>query len=362
MDPEALKIFKERLSVEPVLRKLGIAYDIRNEDAVFLCPFHDEKTPSFGMNTGNGMFHCFGCGKSGGDVIGFVMELKRVGFVQALELLSDLLDIPVPKGVDEIDKLSLIRRKLVSMRRGYVSDRNLANYGDVYAHLISQCSEASGADYLRSRGIVTPEGTAGRFRTVVVDDYDRIGAAMLEKFDDRRLVESGVMNDRRNLIFFNHRLLFPFFDRDEVVYVSARTMDNLVKPKYLNLRGVVIPTFYNVNDAYESDFVFLAEGLTDTLSVAALGIPAVGIAGATNIDVESLLLLSDKDVVLGMDNDDAGRSAREKLAGMLGMVASSVSVYDKPEKDMNEHLQTEAGREKLMEFCVRIREKSGMSV
>ena len=358
MDPLALQDFKQKLKTEAFLSKLGLDYDIRGDQALLLCVVHDEKTPSLRVNLSDGMFKCFGCDFKGGDLIKFVMDYRQLGFVQSLEFLSTLLDIPLPESVAEIDKLDLMQRKLVRIRSNYVATKNLTNNSDIYEYLLSLCAEGPAIDYLKSRGIVDAEMVVKGFRIRVVDDYDKIGAAMLARFDERRLVAAGIMNDRRNLVFFNHRLLFPFFDYEEIVYVSARAMNNDVKPKYLNLRGVPIPTFYNVNAAYSGDFVFVAEGLTDTLSVAALGVPVVGIAGATNINTEKLLLLNDHRVVLGMDNDEAGQTGQGKVMEVLRQLALSVEVYDKKEKDMNEHLQTAENRQKLVDLYRSVSQRS----
>lgn len=350
MDPLALQDFKQKLVVEKFLSKLGLDYDVRGDQAVLLCPVHDEKTPSLHVNLSDGMFKCFGCNFKGGDLIKFVMDYKQLGFIQSLEFLSNLLELPLPESVAEVDKLGLMQRKLVRIRSSYVANKNLSSNTDIYEYLLSQCSETAAVAYLSGRGIVDARAVASRFMIRVVDDYEKISAAMLARFNERRLVEAGVMNERRNLIFFNHRLLFPFFDYDEIVYVSARAMDNDVRPKYLNLKGIPIPTFYNVNDVYDNEFVFVAEGLTDTLSVAALGVPVVGIAGATNINTEKLLLLNDRRVVLGMDNDEAGRAGQNKVLETLRFLALSVQVYEKAEKDMNDHLQTAENRQKLVDL------------
>ena len=143
MDNQVIQAFKNEIGVEPVLKALFLEYEIKGEDAVMKCPFHEEQTPSFRMNLESGIHHCFGCDHSGGDIVKFIMEYKTLGFVQSLELLSELTGIPVPSEVNEIDKGDLVKRKLIHMRPAYLADTIEIDYTPVYQHLLEQCSKRS---------------------------------------------------------------------------------------------------------------------------------------------------------------------------------------------------------------------------
>lgn len=349
MDNNIIQAFKNEIVVETVLQKLLLDYDIRGENAVISCPFHSEGTPSMFIKLDTGCYHCFGCDTKGGDVVKFVMELKTLGFVQALELLSELCEIQLPKDVEEIDKFKLIQRKLIFMKQDYQAESIKLDYTPVYRYLLDLCSVNVAVTYLEKRGIVNAKDVVEKVNVRVLEHYDEVNKKMLEHFSARKLIDSGVMNDRQNVIFYNHRLLLPFFQEENIVYLTGRALSNDIKPKYLNLADITIPDMYNVNDT-NSQIVYLCEGQTDTLSLIGLGLPAVGIAGATNINFRSLEALQDKTVVLCFDNDKAGQDGQRKLVEVLKYIADKVIVYEKDQKDMNDNLQTEENRQKLLDF------------
>lgn len=350
MDNQVIQAFKNQVGVEKVLSALYLDFAVNGEDAVMCCPFHSEQTPSFRINLENGLHHCFGCDHSGSDIVKFIMELKTLGFVQSLELLSELTGIPLPKEVNEIDKGDLVKRKLIHMRPAYTADPIEIDYTPVYQHLLDQCSKEGAVEYLRGRGICNPEAVVDKMGIRFLDKYDKANNAMLERFSHARLMQAGIMQERQNLIFYSHRLMLPFFCEDEIGYLTARTTEKDCKPKYLNLLDRTIPGFYNTNDCQKNDTVFVCEGQTDVLSLVGLGIPAVGIAGASNIDTKALELLEGKTVILAFDEDIAGKKGQEKLLKTLQYIAKYVILYPKEEKDLLDHLQTKENQEKIKDF------------
>ena len=354
MDNQVIQAFKNQVGVEKVLEALCLDFEINGDDAVMCCPFHSEQTPSFRINLESGLHHCFGCDHSGSDIVKFIMEYKALGFVQSLELLSELTEIPLPKEVSEIDKGDLVKRKLIHMRPAYTADPIEIDYTPVYQYLLDQCSKAGAAEYLRGRGICNPEAVVDKMGIMMLNQYDRVNGAMLERFSHTRLMQAGVMNDRQNLIFYSHRLMLPFFCEDEIGYLTARTTEKDCKPKYLNLLDRTIPGFYNTNDTIKNETVFVCEGQTDVLSLVGLGLPAVGIAGASNINTRALEILQDKNVIVAFDNDSAGQKGQEKLLKVLQYIAKDVILYPKEEKDILDSIQTKQGQDKITEFYSRV--------
>lgn len=359
MDNRVIQAFKNEIGVDKVLQSLFLDFETKNEDAVLLCPFHEENTASFHINLENGMFHCFGCNISGGDIVHFIMEYKKLGFVQSLELLSELTGVKLPKDVEDIDKFELIQRKLIHMRQSYMADKIDIDYTPVYQFLLDLCSKEKAIEYLRGRGISNPEKVTEEMGIRIIDNYDRTNKALLERFSISRLMESGLMGEKRNLIFYSWKVLFPFIIDDEIIYLSGRTLENDVKPKYLNLIDRTIPNFYNVNSVLKSDTVVIAEGLTDTVTLEGLGIPAVGIAGASNIDTKTLEILSDKNVIIAFDNDKAGQEGQKKLINILQYIAKSVNIMELHKlanaKDLNEYLQNDVNKNLMKEYYDGIR-------
>ena len=349
MDNQVIQAFKNQIEIEGVLRALFLDFEINGADAVMVCPFHNEQTGSFRINLETGLHHCFGCNHSGADIIKFISDYKTLGFIQSLELLSELTGIPVPQGVDEIDKKDLIKRKLIHMRPTYIADAVATDFTPVYQHLLNQCSKEAAIKYIEGRGILNPEETVEKLGIRMLKKYDKANDLMLERFSHARLLQAGIMNERQNLIHYNHRLMFPFFCGDDINYLTARTTEKECKPKYLNLLDRTIPSFYNTNDL-TSETIFLCEGITDTVSLVGLGLPAVGIAGASNIDISTLKLLEDKNVIVAFDNDSAGQKGQEKLLKVLQYIVKCAIIYPKEEKDVLDHIQTKENQQKIKDF------------
>jgi len=355
MDNNVVQAFKNEISIEKVLKELCLDYDIAGEDAVLICPFHEEKLGSFRINLESGLHHCFGCGQSGSDIVAFIRAYKTLGFVQALELLSELTGVPLPKNIEDIDKGNLVKRKLLHMKESYLAEGLDIDYTPVYDFLLNLCSRDKAVEYLHSRGILHADRVVDSMRVRVLDDYDRINNELLNHFSLRRLIQAGIVTERKNLIFLSHRLLFPFKYDNSLIYMTARSFDNVTKPKYLNLRDRTIPNFYNVDAVLNNDTVFVCEGITDTLALVGAGLPAVGIAGASNINSKVLEILQDKNVIIAFDNDKAGEQGKRKLLDTLKYIANSVRVYEKEEKDILDHLQTQKNRDRIKEFYNNIR-------
>ncbi|MEQ1678620.1 MAG: CHC2 zinc finger domain-containing protein, partial [Chitinophagaceae bacterium] len=172
MDNKIIQAFKNQLSVEKVLQGLLIDYEIKNEEAFFLCPFHHEDTASFSINLEKGIFNCFGCGEKGGDIVHFIMKYKTLGFVQSLELLSELTGVALPKDVEEIDKNELVQRKLIHMRQNFIADPIQQDYTDVYKFIIDNSSLGEAVAYLQSRGIPDAPWVAKTLGIRLLDKYD----------------------------------------------------------------------------------------------------------------------------------------------------------------------------------------------
>lgn len=346
MNNNVIESFKSQIRIEKVLEALLLEYQIKNEEAFLLCPFHNENTASFSINIEKGIFNCFGCGEKGSDIIRFIMKYKTLGFVQSLELLSELTGIPLPKGIEDIDKGELVQRKLIYMRQNFLATDVQKDFTDVYKFILDHSSKEKAVEYIASRGIPNAEYVANEMNIRILDAYDKVSGQLFKNFKPERLKNAGVINEKQNLIFYNHRLMLPFFSEDDIIYLSARTLEKDHKPKYLNLADVTIPNVYNLN-AIKNNTLFICEGQTDTLSLVGLGLPAIGIAGASNVDLKSLEALSDKNVIIVFDNDTAGQNGKKKLIDILQYVANKVICYDIAEKDINEHIQSDENKEKI---------------
>jgi len=292
-----------------------------------LCPFHNEKTPSFSVNQDRAMYYCFGCG-AGGNAITFLTEHDGMSFPQAVEELAQRAGIPLPKrqaepGTDTRDQL-------------YEALDAAAKF---YQGMLKEKGGEQSVSYLKARGITG--ATAKKFRL----GYAPGGWDDLLKHLESRGFNTGVIKDaglvkpRDSGGFydtFRNRLVFPFTDRrGRVTGFGARLLDdNEEGPKYLNgpdtrlyRKGDVL---YGLSQAVESilkeERALLVEGYFDVLSLSQSGIGAVVAASGTAFTERQAFVLKRllKKVLLIFDADTAGLKAA--LRSYKGLVREGLDV------------------------------------
>jgi DNA primase len=293
---------------------------------VGLCPFHQEKTPSFSVNQSRQMYHCFGCGV-GGDVLKFVMEIDGLTFFEALKLLAERHGIPMPRRAGFSDEQSKLRGALYDIHT-------------IAANLFQASLRApQGAEaraYLAKRG-VSPE----LIETFGLGFAEPSGQALLrrlaqEPFSPVELDASGLLrkrDDGSRYDSFRGRLMFPIHDESgKVIAFGGRAMKEPepggdAQPKYLNSPETPIyrktSVLYNLNRARNgmrsSGRAVLVEGYMDVIGVYAAGVKEVVASCGTAFtepQARKLHLHSDT-VVVNFDPDTAGANATEKVIQML---------------------------------------------
>ena len=295
-----------------------------------LCPFHDERTPSFGIDPVEKVYHCFGCG-AGGDVFTFVMETESVGFSEALELLADRYHVPLERAEED---------PRAAERRAH-NDRLLAlleRTAAYYVRLLWEAPEAAGArEYLASRGLSEP--VCREFRVGYSPPaWDRVvGASQRAGYSEHELLAAGLASRRRNgpglLDRFRGRLMFPWADsRGRVVGFGARILGDDEGPKYLNsAEGEVFHKGRQVYGTHiaraaaaKAGSVLLVEGYTDVIALHQAGLRnVVGQQGTALTDAQAAELAKlAPTVVLCLDADRAGQDATLKAAGVLRGLAN----------------------------------------
>lgn len=273
-----------------------------------LCPFHDEKTPSFTVSADKGFYKCFGCGAYG-NAIDFVMQYENRDFLDAIEILAEMqnLEIPVERGAEPTDD----SQPLFEVLR---------EADQFYRQKLRENSDA--VEYLKKRGI--DGATAGRFAIGFAPDGWN---ALLEHLgsDQRsidRLITAGLAarNDQgRTYDRFRNRIMFPIRDgRGRIVGFGGRLMDS-GEPKYLNSPDTPLfdksRTLYGLFEARNKpgrpERIIVVEGYIDVIALDQFELgPAVATMGtaATSDNMRQLTRLSDK-VVFCFDGDRAGREA-----------------------------------------------------
>jgi DNA primase len=286
-----------------------------------LCPFHNERTPSFTVDRDKGLYHCFGCGV-GGDVIHFVRQIDRLDFPEAVEALAGRFGVAIP------------RRE----RRGPRDDRRerlleaVSAAQRFYAERLSRPGNAA-AKYLEGRG-VPPEIWREFALGHAPDAWESISKALGGAFPEELLVEAGLLQPRAegkgpgSYDRFRDRLLFVLRDeRGRPVGFGGRALSPENEPKYLN--SPETPLFskkrllYGLSDARESirrrDRVVLVEGYFDHLALWRAGVKETVASMGTALtpeQTEKLRRLTAAAVIC-YDGDSAGRNATHGALTLL---------------------------------------------
>jgi DNA primase len=282
-----------------------------------LCPFHDERTPSFGINPAEKLYYCFGCGE-GGDAFKFVQETEGVGFAGALEYLADRYGVALE--VVEEDPAAA-QRRAERERLLELLERTAA----FYVRYLWDSEEAAHArEYLAGRGL--DEGALREFRVGYAPSaWDKVLVASRRNgFTDRDLVAAGLAQrskgEGRTYDRFRRRIMFPLCDqRGRVLGFGARAMGADQKPKYLNSSDGVV--YHKGRHLFGADIarapaakagaVIVAEGYTDVIAMHQAGLRhTVGLMGTAMTDeqVGELARLAPT-VLLALDADAAGQEA-----------------------------------------------------
>jgi DNA primase len=290
-----------------------------------LCPFHQEKTPSFTVSPIKQIFYCFGCGK-GGDIFNFVMDIERCEFPEAVRVVAEKCGISMPRPKErspEERKENQQRAALVEMHREAQT---------FFTKQISGTLEGKAARaYLEDRGI---DGkTIDRFGIgYAPSDGDALLRLLKQKkYADKSLVESGLISrgedGGRLYDRFRRRITFPIAnDSGKIVAFGCRALGDEM-PKYLNSPETPIYSksnlLYHLDRAKEalrrSDFAVLVEGYMDAIAVARAGISNVVASCGTSLAEQQIKLLGrfTKRVIVNYDPDSAGQSATERSISLL---------------------------------------------
>lgn len=311
---------------------------------VGLCPFHNEKSPSFSVNPARQMYKCFGCGM-GGNVLTFVMEYENYTFPEAMEFLAERAGIALPK-----QELSAEQKREENLRMVLLEiNRKAASY--YYAKLKSAQGQI-GYEYLRKREL--SDDTIRRFGL----GYAGQGGGELyqylrhEGYDDRTLQETGLfkMDERGVYDKFWNRVIFPIMDvNNRVIGFGGRVMGD-AKPKYLNSPETKLfdksRNLFGLNYAKQGKrkHLILCEGYMDVIALHQAGFTgAVASLGTAFTEQQAALLRRyTEEVLLTYDSDAAGTKAALRAipilrqAGITGRI-----IHMDPYKDPDEFIKAQ---------------------
>ena len=327
MTDEELKQFKTSLSITAVAQALGIEV-VRGKCKCFYPQrhVHGDRTPSVSISEERGMFRCWVCDDVRGDVISLVQLCNGWSFVQALNWLKDTYPFLVPgKGNRPISesRAAALEDKLVEKivdpkpAHELIPEDERKKVILSFLKMLSPVDGTPAAAYLARRRIFKPVWDRMLLRTIT--DYDGLNRQLKETYSMEVLQYVGLFNDKGNLRYYKHPLIFPYLDSQmRASHFQARALERSTEPKELHLRGT-IPFPYNVTALNQKvGWIYLCEGVIDTLTMLQQNIDAVGIPGVRSFKAEWVGLFKNKNVVLCLDHDEAGRKGMEYLQEIFG--------------------------------------------
>lgn len=357
----------ERLTIDKIFEAARIEEVVgdfvslkkRGANLIGLCPFHNEKTPSFNVSPARGIYKCFGCGK-GGNPVNFIMEHEHLTYPEALKFLARKYNIEVEEKEETPEEIQAHNEKeslmIVSgFAQEFFTD-NLLNTED---------GQAIGMSYFSERGYTTdiiskfqlgysPEKRNALAETAIENGYKPEyleGSGLCIKRDD------GSLFDR-----FNGRVMFPIHNiSGRVIAFGGRTLKTDKKvAKYINSpesliynkSKVLYGIYFAKNRIVANDNCFLVEGYTDVISMHSAGIENVVASSGTSLTVEQIRLIKryTKNITILYDGDAAGIKASFRGIDLVLEEGMNVKVVLFPEGDDPDSYSKKVSGEELAEF------------
>ena len=305
-----------------------------------LCPFHNEKTPSFSVAPDKQLFYCFGCGAGGGPV-NFIMRAEGLPYPDAVRFLAQLLHLEVP----EEERDSAFRRQRARM---LALNKAAARF---YYELLHQPVGQEGLEYFQNRGLT--RRTMNRFGLgYAPEGWSTLLDAMGKQgFDRQELVDAGLaVRSKTGSVYdrFRNRVIFPIIDiRGDVVAFGGRVLDDSL-PKYLNSPESLV--FHKSRNLFalnlakktKAERMILAEGYMDVIALHQAGFDSAVASLGTSLTQEQARLISRyvKQVVVAYDADGAGQKAAQRAIEVFRDTEVTVKILRIPgAKDPDEFIR-----------------------
>ena len=278
-----------------------------------LCPFHNEKSPSFSVSPDKQIFHCFGCGV-GGNVFHFISKVENVNFVESVQILAERAGINLPAlGSYEDEKVAKLKAKVYDVNQFAA---------EFYHQNLYKPTSKHGQEYIKKRKL--DNNTLKSFMIGFSGEFDELYRALRKQgFEDEEILASGLVNKSREGMYidrYRHRIMFPIQDvRNRVIAFGGRVLDDS-KPKYINSPENIVYSkgrnLFGLNVAKKNNpgimkRLLIVEGYMDAISLFQRGITnVVASLGTALTDAQGRLLRkSTEQVILGYDADGAGQAA-----------------------------------------------------
>jgi DNA primase len=286
----------------------------KGREYIGLCPFHNEKTPSFTVNEDKGFYHCFGCGAHG-SIITFEMEANGLSFLEAVEKLAAKAGLEVPK----LDNKTAAEQKIIT---NIYEVTELAS--KFFEENLHKETSSSALNYLKKRGLT--DNIIKEFHIGFAPNNNELEHYLTGKGVPKELIiAAGLIKEGSNYAYFRNRIIFPIIDRQKrVIAFGGRVLSSDNQPKYLNSPETLIfdksRTLYGINSAsdkiHQTGQIIVCEGYMDVIGLHQYGFKnAVATLGTalTEENIRHLWQYADEPI-LCFDGDFAGQKALSRAA------------------------------------------------
>lgn len=332
----------------------------RGANYLGLCPFHNEKTPSFTVSPSKEIFKCFGCGKSG-NTISFLMEHEKLSYVEALKWLANKYNVEI----EETEVAPEQRLQQQTAESLYIINQFAQQF---YAKTLfeTEDGQANGLSYLKERGFT--EDTVKKFGLgYAPDSRDAFTKeALSRQFNPELLQKSGLVITRNEQLADNYRdrIIFPVHNNSgKVIGFGARLIrSNDKAPKYINTpenelyvkSRILYGTYFARHAIDKADECLLVEGYTDVISLHQAGIENVVASGGTSLTQDQLRLIKKytKNLTIIYDGDAAGVKAALRGLDMALEESLNVKLVLIPDKEDPDSYVQKAGANQFRHFIL----------
>lgn len=301
-----------------------------------LCPFHEEKTPSFMVSPEKQLFHCFGCGE-GGNVFSFLMKYEKLSFFEAVKMLARKSGVPLP--VDE-EKENILHKK---KERLYKLNNLVANY---YRECLFRTNQGKKViNYFKKRGI--NDTSVEKYKLgYAPSSWDALSNFLKKKgYSCEELIKAGLIKkskiEGKYIDYFRDRIIFPIFNLSgRVIGFGGRVLDDSL-PKYINSPETLVynkgSNLYSLNFAKEDirkkNYIIIVEGYTDVLITQQYGFNNIAASLGTALTAKQIDLIKrfTNAVLIAYDADSAGNMATLRSLDLLVKAGLEIKVIDLPQ-------------------------------
>ncbi len=365
---ETIEEVKERADIYDVVSEY-VVLKKRGKDFLGLCPFHEEKTPSFTVSPSKQMYYCFGCG-AGGNAIKFLMEIGKRSFAEVVLDLAQRYQVPIktlaPEERQEFQRQLSLREQLYEI---------LAIAASFYQHTLRQPQGSQALDYLKSKRQLG-ENTIQQFQLgYAPPTWETLYSYLVQqkRYPTELVEQAGLIKPRKSgggyYDQFRDRLMIPIHDvQGRVIGFGGRTLED-DQPKYLNSPETIVfdkgKTLFALDKAKkaigQADQAVVVEGYFDAIALHAAGITNVVASLGTALSLHQVRQLlrytESKQIVLNFDADVAGIKAAERAIGEIANLAYSgeiqLRIITIPDgKDADEFLKTSGSPEPYQQLLL----------